>query len=96
MFYLSDFCLAVCCVFLTDGLVRMIKCMTDNHLVNINYLIANILVYLLVIVSAVLSDIPLQNAEAKFAMLEAFLVSGLVSQLLLLIILNKILSLIIQ
>jgi hypothetical protein len=96
MFYLSDFCLAVCCVFLTDGLVRMIKCMTDNHLVNINYLIANILVYLLVIVSAVLSDIPFQNAETKFAMLEAFLVSGLVSQLLLLIILNKILSLIIK
>jgi len=96
MFYLSDFCLAVCCVFLTDGLVRMIKCMTDNHLVNINYLIANILVYLLVIVSAVLSDIPFHKAGVKFAMLEAFLVSGLVSQLLLLIILNKILSLIIQ
>ena len=97
MFYLSDFCLAVCCVFLTDGLVRMVKCMTDNHLVNINYLIANILVYLLVIVSAVLSDIPFHDeAEVKFAMLEAFLVSGLISQILLLIILNKILSLIIQ
>ncbi len=79
MFYLSDFCLAISCVFLTDGLVRMIKCMTDNHLVNINYLIANILVYLLVVISAVLSDIPFHGAEVKFAMLEAFLVSGLIS-----------------
>ena len=57
----------------------MVRCMKDNYLVNINYLITHILVYLLVIVTAVLSDIPFKKPSTKFAMLEAFLVSGLVS-----------------
>jgi len=61
MYLLSDFSLVVSCSILTDGLIRMIRCMTENHLVNINYLIANILVFLIVIVTAVLSDIPFKG-----------------------------------
>jgi hypothetical protein len=79
MFYCSDFSLVICCAFLTDGLIRMVRCMRDNHLVNINYLVSHILSYLLVIVTAVLSDIPFKKPSTRFAMLEAFLVSGLVS-----------------
>jgi len=63
MYLLSDFSLVVSCSILTDGLVRMIRCMTENHLVNINYLIANILVFLIVIVTPVLSDIPFKKKE---------------------------------
>jgi len=79
-----------------DSLVRMINLMIQSHLVNITYLIANIAVFVIVLVTAVLSDITWLNKKVKFAMFEAFVISEMVSQILLLIIIYYILQLIIK
>ena len=79
VYYCSDSLLVICCGFLVDGLVRMVNGMTGDHLVNVKYLVAHLLVYLLVIVTSILSDINYPKKHTTFVMIELFLIAGLIS-----------------